>query len=459
MLIFSVCFVSCSSVIGTGEESVSTYLITANLDSESMLTGKEEISYVHKGENTLSYIAMHLYANAYQKDGGEIRIDSAMIEGKYTPFSLKGENGEILILPLKEELFPGDEVKISLEYSLSIPQKEGRFGASGDTVRLTGWYPQLCPMIRGEWVESEVYGVGDHYFSDVADYEVRLTLAEDMVVASSGKRVSSVSSENSATHTFKGDKIRDFAFAISPQYHTVSAVYGSTLISVYAFSEEEAETVLPYAQNSFALYSEKYGRYPHSTYAVAVCETESGGMEYDGLVYVSRDLKGRDLEYVVAHETAHEWWYGAVGSDPTRYAWLDEGLAEYSTSEYIERYYGIEERQRRVFEKEQAYSSFCGALKSIKGRGDIPMTMRVCDYASNYEYVTVTYVKGELFFETLASVMGRKKFDEGLKRYYSSYSKKIATPDGLCDCLQEVTRSSLYPIFDAWESGKVYFGS
>lgn len=461
LIIIVTVFISsgCTTVQNITQEHRVSYDINATFDDKNYtLTGSVAVDYTHSGENTLTYIAMHLYANAYQNQGGVIEIEGVYVDQKQVGFSLKGEDNVILCIPLSKELYPDEKVEIAINYTLRVPQIEGRFGASGDTVRLSGWYPQLCPIVGGEWQESEVYGIGDYFYSDVADYTVRLTVNEDIVVASSCKRMSTTSGNGTVTHTYEGEAVRDFAMSLSDKYEVVSAVYGSTLISCYAFSEEEGERLLPYAQKSFALYSEKYGRYPYPVYSVALCETQSGGMEFSGIVYVSRDLEGLELETVVAHETAHQWWYGVVGSDPTTCAWLDEGLAEYSTMEYLESVYGKVEREKRVKERDRAYTAFCSVLKTTKGKADLPMTMPLSDFASEYEYVAVTYYKGELFFESLSAILG-KKLDDGLKRYYTSFHKGLATPDSLADSFREVANINFGPIFDAWESGKVYFGA
>jgi aminopeptidase N len=166
-----------------------------------------------------------------------------------------------------------------------------------------------------------------------------------------------------------------------------------------------------------------------------------------------------EQERVIAHETAHEWWYGAVGSNPTEHAWLDEGLAEYSVMEYIEKYYGREQREKDIQNAHNTYSAFCSALKSIKGKGDLPMTQSVNKFNSLYEYVTVTYTKGMLFYQNLRSILGEKRLDNGLKRYYSYFNGKIATPSDLQESLSDSAKLDLAPVFRAWEEGKVYFGA
>ncbi len=450
---------SCATLESASAKSVASYEINATYEEKThSLSGEVVINYEHSGENTLTSLSLNLYANAYQKEGGGIVVDGVYLEDKKAGFSLKGKDKTILEIPLNKELYPGEKVSAVISFTLTIPELEGRFGVSGDTVRLSGWYPQLCAIVGGVWQEREVERLGDYFYSDASDYTVRLTVKKDSVVASSAKRVATTLSENTETHTYEGKGIRDFAFCISDKYEVVSAVSGATLISCYAFSEEECESIISYAQKAFNLYSERYGRYPYPVYSVALCEMDNGGMEFSGIVYVNRALEGLELEKVVAHETAHQWWYGSVGSDPTRYAWLDEGLSEFCTLEYIEEIYGSIERNKLVEERNKAYSAFCSVYKNLKGSADIPMTKNISSFESEYEYVMVTYYKGELFFENLNAIMGRNKLDSGLKKYYSSFSGDIATPEGLAFTLSEVCKISFEPIFEAWESGKVYFG-
>ena len=58
-------------------------------------------------------------------------------------------------------------------------------------------------------------------------------------------------------------------------------------------------------------------------------------MEYPNLVMISNVLEaefGDDslLKIVVAHEVAHQWFYGMVGDNQFTEAWLDESFASYS---------------------------------------------------------------------------------------------------------------------------------
>ena len=49
-----------------------------------------------------------------------------------------------------------------------------------------------------------------------------------------------------------------------------------------------------------------------------------GGMEYPQLIMTI------PTPLVVAHEIAHQWWYGLVGNDQFEDPWIDEGFAQWS---------------------------------------------------------------------------------------------------------------------------------
>ena len=85
-------------------------------------------------------------------------------------------------------------------------------------------------------------------------------------------------------------------------------------------------------------YGEWYGAYPYPTLTIVdpAWQSESGGMEYPTIFTAgTRWLSPRysnDPEYVVLHEAGHQFWYGLVANNEVEFAWLDEGINEYSDS-------------------------------------------------------------------------------------------------------------------------------
>ena len=449
LLVVVVLCVSCAGVGEFGETKLPEYTISATLDTKTMvLSGEVTLNYTYCGENTLSHLTFALYPNA-KSENRAVEILSVSADGKQIGFTEKGD-GDFLEIPLPRELFPSENIEVCINYELKIPKSSGIFGYSDTETKLSGWYPLLCARVGDEWVEQTLDGFGDCYFSDVANYEVRLTVGRDETVVSSGKRVGVINSESNTTYTFVAERVRDFAFCVSSKYLCVSGVSGVTLISAYAYDSETAQEILRYAKQAFGFFREEYGELDIPTFSVALCDLSAGGMEFSGLVYICKELKGRELEEVVAHETAHQWWYGGVGSNPTEYAWLDEGLTEYAVLEYIGRFYGVLEREKKVKDAYTLYDAYVDVAKNL-GQIDFGLTKNTAEFTTLYHYVVITYTKGALFFENLREITGDKNFKKAIKTYFCTFKHKIATPDDLKECLQNtVPKINFTPIFDYW---------
>ena len=62
-------------------------------------------------------------------------------------------------------------------------------------------------------------------------------------------------------------------------------------------------------------------------------------MEYPQLI-----MDGSASAGLIAHEGGHQWFYGMLGNDETRYAFLDEGFTEFIEMTMMEAYYGRHQR-------------------------------------------------------------------------------------------------------------------
>jgi aminopeptidase N len=143
----------------------------------------------------------------------------------------------------------------------------------------------------------------------------------------------------------------------------------------------------------------------------------------------------------VAHEVAHQWFYGVAGNDQQGEPWLDEALAQYSTLLYYDDLYGA-----------AATSGFRSSLHERWHRvkdAPIPVGLPVGDYTSK-EYGAIVYGRGPLFLEALADVMGQDVFEGFLHDYYQTHAWGVATALGFQEQAEEWCGCDLDALFDEW---------
>ena len=99
----------------------------------------------------------------------------------------------------------------------------------------------------------------------------------------------------------------------------------------------------------------------------------------------------QDLENLVVHEAAHQWWYNQVGSDQTKPPWQDEGLAEWSMYAYYLARYGVLAAERLLADRWQVPIRY-----AIQTSTDRPIGLPVDSYGLS-DYERTVYAKGALF--------------------------------------------------------------
>ena len=251
----------------------------------------------------------------------------------------------VLKVPVPGGWQAGETVELQLAYTVHIPQMAYRFGVWEDFWALGNAFAVPAVWENGVFRTDAYASVGDPFVSDCANYTVRITVPEEYVCAA-GAAASVEVSNGQRIYSYEALAARDFALAISPRFQTAQTMHNGVLITAYAAKTAQAREMLKYGRRALETYSEAYGSYPWPSYSLAQISFPHGGMEYNGLSLISSDLiatGGRELEYAVAHETAHQWWYAAVGSDGWKQPWQDEALCEFSLLEYAEKHYGISE--------------------------------------------------------------------------------------------------------------------
>ena len=479
-LLGSVSFVGCSknkisSVIG----DLTNY--TLNLDfnsSNNILTGTEDVNYVNSTDVALKQLCFHLYPNAFSEKSkikpvsssnkqkaypngesvGNINVKTVKVEGVSQDVIISDPYEQILIVSLQNELYPNERVNINISFEVLLPNCLHRFGYGDNTYNFGNFYPIASIYENGDFCKVAYGSNGDPFYSEMANYNVKLSYENDFVLASTGKQLETVfNNDNKKVTTISANAVRDFAFVLSKKFKVITGKADNTTVYYYYYDDEFAEKNLQAGIDAIKTFNNIFGKYPYETYSIAKTNFIHGGMEFPNLVFISDSVEPQK-EYlnVIVHETAHQWWYNLVGSNACEFAWLDEGLTEYSTLLFYKNNpsyeVDVKESLNSSLSSYLLYSEIC---TSVYGKFDSVMTKNVNEFKGDLDYVYVTYVKGVLFFENLNDLVGDKNFAKAIKLYFNENCYKNARPENLISAFERTCKRSLESFFDSWINGKV----
>lgn len=452
------------------------YEIVASYDPEThILSASQTVQTANRSDNAYTAVKFHIYANQYREGAnspvvpaayrakaypngesyGEITFDSVKVNGNAVAYTIEGADMDILSVPVESELYPDQKATIELTYQITLANIRHRLGYTDETVNLGNFYPVLCQIENDNYVCSPYYNVGDPFVTETANYSVSLTLPENFVVASTGNLQEALPDNGNVTYKYRADAVRDFAFVLSDKYQKLSQTVGDTQINYYYYNDQAAEESLAYACGTFEFLNKNVGEYPYKQYSV--CETEFcyGGMEYPSLTMITSG--SASYNQAIAHETAHQWFYGIIGNDQIANAWQDEGLAEFMTYMYLDEA-GITPIETSMKAVTKNYVGYVDVLNHYYDHVDT--SFRSLDkYKNDNEYVIFTYVKGSILFNTLYETMGKAKFMKALSNYYDAAAFTVAQPQALIDCFTNVGGTEIGTIFTNFIEGKEIIAS
>jgi hypothetical protein len=366
--------------------------------------------------------------------------------------------GEQMRIPLPEPLLPGDAIGMKLTYAFRLPSQPEvagdrpmPIGYTSRQANLVDWYAFIPPYRSGTgWLAHPPAYYGEYQVYELSDFEVNLHLTgqpEGTVVAASA-----LSRGDGEWLRYRLEGARSFALSIGSEYLVETEQVGNITVSSYyfLFHELAGKRALRTTVEALKLYQELFGPYPHTSLEVVEADFLDG-MEYDGLYFLSKAFYnlhvGNDGDYLVAiaaHETAHQWWYGIVGSDQANEPWLDEALSTYCERLFYERYYPD------ALEWWWAYR--------VKGEGpggwvDTSIYAPPGRVQTYLYYRNAVYLNGALFLEDLRTLVGDEAFFSFLKDYATRYSGKIASGEDFFALLAKHTQEDISPLLKQYFSG------
>jgi hypothetical protein len=449
------------------------YYIKAEFnDKTKILNAMEEVRYVNKNDAILDSLYFHIYPNAYKEksklpfteyeydkmyptgfSSGFIKIKKVEADGKKLYWKISGSDKTILKIKLNSLLKKGSNVQLKIYFEDKLPNSQGRYGYGENTNNFCNWYPIAAVYDKEGWHIDEYEKYGDPFYSDVADYDIDFSADKKQVLAFTGELTKVKENGSYKLWELSGSKVRDFAIITSPKFKIRTEKVGKTKINSYYITDKFEKDAIKFSKNAVETYNAKFGQYPYKNYSVVESDFIIGGMEYPNLVMIDHTAyispTTEMLEYLIAHETGHQWWYGLVGNNEVDNAWLDESLTEYSTQLYYGEMYGIDKMKEiyKIFTKDQ-YEFYYPAIKNKNMRRSLN------EFNSSEEYVGLIYNKGCILFNNLRKNMGDKIFFDTLKNYFKDYEYKNANEDSFFKECNKTSGENYKNIIIEWLEGK-----
>jgi aminopeptidase N len=122
---------------------------------------------------------------------------------------------------------------------------------------------------------------------------------------------------------------------------------------VLSYNEEKARKQFEQVKPMLSCFEEYLGPYPFLNDGYALIETPYLGMEHQSGIAYGNDYKpgykgntdfiaGLDFDYIIIHETGHEWWGNSITANDISDMWIQETFCTYSEALYVECVYGYD---------------------------------------------------------------------------------------------------------------------
>ncbi len=442
----------------TGFDITSTprYDIDLRIDPDQRrVDGVARLRFRNLSGRPLNDLYVRLYPNLPQLAGTmQITGVSVLPEHLVAGFAYDIANTAARIT-LPEPLPAGEELELEINYWVEAPSKSGYvlFGQSEGILNLPYSYPMLAAQTRdpaSPWRLDVPPPHGDIAIADPSFFWMTATVPSGVTLVASGVEITNTAGvSNTVQHILTAGPAREFAMTLSRDYQKESLDVDGIRVNSYFLPTDAAAGRTALAQGAGALraFNRLLAPYPFTDLDIVEAPTRYLGMEFPGLNFIGLDTyrqQTQSQEVLVAHEVSHQWWYGLVGSDPYRFPWLDEGLAEHSSLLYTDTIYG------------QAAADNMRSLRwhvptewAVKNGYDEPAGQDVTAFdGANYEILV--YAKSALFFDALYQALGRDAYLKVLQTYIDRYRFQTPSPADFLAVVKEVGGIDPEPFYRQW---------
>ena len=447
------------------------YISLTVMPPNTLLTGSEQISYFNNSPDTLKSLNMKLIENVHRGAGrgassdtaAGIKVDRMVINGVNVPWDNDKAVTTNQMVDLPAPLLPHDSIKLAIDWHYNLSKRHGREGVIDSTsFYIAYFYPRVSVYDDYKGWDTQPHTGSLEFYNDFNDYELDVTVPDNFIVWATGTLVDAagvllpgtaarleesmtsdstihiatpqgladkkVTAQNAAnTWKWTATNVSDVALGISDHYDWDAA---SVVVDNKTQRRVSMQAAFPDASQDFH-HSVQFGRYslawfsnnwPGVAYPYPKSNAFQGfaDMEYPMMM---NDSHAPDLgfaELVQDHEQAHTYFPFYMGTNESRYAFMDEGWA--TTFEYL---IGISEKGQAA--ADEFYKSFRVA-RWIHGPHDKENPIITPSPEVTFGAGNNAYGKPSLSYLALKDLLGDKLFGKALHNYMDSWNGKHPIP-------------------------------
>jgi len=451
------------------------YQMNVDFDvTKHQFTGTQTLTYYNESGDTLKNVYYHLYFNAF-RPGSAMDVRSRQLpdsdprvkdriqklkpeeEGWHEISSLKQDGapvtyktvGSILEVKLAKPILPGAKTVFDMQFKSQVPvqiRRSGRYNAEGVAYSMSQWYPKLCEYDNEGW-HPDPY-VGREFYGVFGDFDVNITIDRKFVLGSTGtlqnpqacghgyedkSKTLSLPAGDKITWHFVAKDVHDFAWGADPDFNheTLQVTDGPLIHFLYKKDQKYSATwkeFQPYMARFFTEMSRRFGKYPYPQFTFI--QGGDGGMEYPMLTLITGNRSLGSLVGVSVHEAIHNWYYGVLASNESKYPWMDEGFTTYASEELMDFLFAKNDPTRQLDNyKQYLYLDSVGMREPMSTHGDW--------YHNNTSYGISAYPSGAVFLNQLSYIIGQQVFDAGMLRYFNEWKFKHPAPQDFVHVMEK----------------------
>ncbi|KGO93579.1 M1 family metallopeptidase [Flavobacterium subsaxonicum] len=313
------------------------------------------------------------------------------------------------------------------------------------------------------WIGVAVQGTGASLWYPVKDHQtdepdrgasIKVAVPNGLMNVSNGRFIGNEDLKNGYTRWDWEVKNPinnyDITLNIADYVHIHDTNNGLDL-DYYVLSYNEKKALKQFAEVKPMLdcFEKKFGQYPFFDDGYKLVETSYLGMEHQSAVaygnkyrkgYLGTDMTGtgigQEFDYIIVHESGHEWFGNSITSKDIADMWIHEGFTTYSETVYVECRFG--------YDKAMQYIN--GQANNVQNRKPA-----IGIFGVNKEGSGDMYYKGALMLNTLRHVLNDDdKWWKLILDYSNTYKKQIIDTETVIAFFNKQMGADLTPVFNQY---------